>query len=306
MSVCAIYVTFNPSLERLARSVLELSRQSVGRFIIVDNASEVDVAAGLRESLSDIPFEILAMPENVGIAAALNRGSEKAREGGASHLLLMDQDSVPAAGMVDALLAAHEVLAKNEKISAVGPALVDAHTGARMPFLGFGWIRMAKYYPHEKEDPVKVDQLMTSGMLLGEKAFQEVGPMREDFFIDCVDTEWCYRAQAVGGACYGVPAAALLHHLGEATIAIGFGFCRLRIQRHRPFRYYYMCRNPWLMARERRIAWRQRCATLIRCAERILFFPALIRGARFAMLRMMLWGVWDGVRGRGGRCGGED
>ena len=42
--------------------------------------------------------------KNIGLGAAYNLAARWAREQGATHLLLLDQDSVPASGMVAALM----------------------------------------------------------------------------------------------------------------------------------------------------------------------------------------------------------
>jgi rhamnosyltransferase len=54
---------------------------------------------------------------------------------------------------------------------------------------------------------------------------REVGPMREDFFIDHVDIEWSHRMRAAGHALFGVGAAAS-QASGTALAIACFSPCR--------------------------------------------------------------------------------
>src|SRR6516225_1767509 len=49
---------------------------------------------------------LVRQAKNIGLGAAYNLAARWAREQGATHLLLLDQDSVPASGMVAALMKA--------------------------------------------------------------------------------------------------------------------------------------------------------------------------------------------------------
>jgi GT2 family glycosyltransferase len=47
---------------------------------------------------------LLRQAKNIGVGAAYNLAAHWAREQGATHLLLLDQDGVPAPGMIGALM----------------------------------------------------------------------------------------------------------------------------------------------------------------------------------------------------------
>ncbi|MEZ5718442.1 MAG: glycosyltransferase [Burkholderiaceae bacterium] len=91
-------MTFQPDCDALLAQI-EALRPQVAHMVIVDNASTVDLPAWRREAVPQVDA-VLRMERNLGIGGAQNRGIDWARAQGASHVLLMDQDSVPAADMV--------------------------------------------------------------------------------------------------------------------------------------------------------------------------------------------------------------
>ena len=90
---CAGIVTYNPDLERL-RANLNNTASQVDAVFVFDNGSEN--VADIR-SLADSEYTTLrveADPNNRGIAFALNRLLDAAKEHGFKHMLLLDRKSV--------------------------------------------------------------------------------------------------------------------------------------------------------------------------------------------------------------------
>ena len=100
----------------------------------------------------------------------------------------------------------------------------------------------------EHHSVVETDYLITSGTLLHSDVLKKVGFFNEDFFIDYVDVEWGLRAAKRGFNCYGICKAALYHQLGEQRV-VAINSRRTPPAYHQPFRYYYITRNPFLLAR---------------------------------------------------------
>ena len=97
--VCAVVVTWQPDIEVL-RELLDALSPQVGRIVVVDNATRDPAFRAFCAARTDMM--LVASSENHGLAHAINVGIEHARGlPGVSHVLLMDQDSVPEAGMVD-------------------------------------------------------------------------------------------------------------------------------------------------------------------------------------------------------------
>jgi rhamnosyltransferase len=291
--VAAIIVTYEPDAT-LAAQVRALARQ-VTWITIFDNGSSPQGAAILRELPASV--EVHALGHNLGIGAAHNRGVLRARELGATHVLLMDQDSVPEDDMVAKLLAAEQAMSSaRRKVGAVGPAYRDTSLGRTWPFyrLSTFGVRGEQCRPGVI---VPCDLLITSGMLVRLDVMAAVGPLNEEFFLEHVDTEWSLRARHFGLQLFGVCDAGMEHALGDASA--GVPFTRRRVQIYAPYRYYYLFRNAVLL-------WRSRSAPLpwkIHEARRLLarvVFLALFVPPRVRRLRFMALGLWHGLRGRTG------
>jgi rhamnosyltransferase len=299
--VFAVVVTYLPQVQPLM-TLLALLAPQVSRVLVVDNSSQDDLTTErvCRDSgCSNV--EIIRLGRNLGIAKALNVGIEAARSGGATHVLLSDQDSEPAPDMVEGLLRAEVDLRRQlVRVGAIGSSFTNVNSGKLFPFHVI--IKGRPFYGRRSasaEEPhVEVITLITSGTLVPMATFNEVGLMREDFFIDCVDTEWCYRARERGFLLYGTGWATMLHRMGDATLQFWF-FGWIKGNVHSPLRIYYQIRNLVRLQFNgyRGIRWRIR---IIWSFTAILYCHVFYGNARRASLKMVLRGLADGLRGRMG------
>lgn len=294
--VCAVVVTFHPDLPRLGRLLTACLSQVAG-LVVVDNGSGAGVQASLRGRGKADGFDVLALDDNLGVAAAQNRGVAWARERECSHVLLFDQDSVPAPDMVRMLLSALAEAPASGWTAAVGPRLLDRRTGASTPFVRIGLLGVTKKACAADGDRlVETDFLVSSGMLIPLAVLDRVGLPEEDLFIDNVDLEWCFRARAKGFALYGVCDAVMEHSVGDDVIQIGGRV----IHRHGPLRQYYIMRNRILLYRRpyspRGWVAQDFFRMLFKFAVFSLFFSP-----RRKNISMMLKGIRDGLKGRSGK-----
>ena len=135
-SVWAVVVTYQPDLETLA-VLLRAMVQQVDGIVVVDNGSGASALAWLAAYHTEVPFIVIPLLDNKGIALAQNVGINRAKVEGASYVILSDQDSEPAPDMVEKLkLVAEKQLAANVPLGAVAPIYKDAEDG-----LLSGWLR---------------------------------------------------------------------------------------------------------------------------------------------------------------------
>ena len=290
-TVAAVIVTFQPS--GMIRDEIRALSGQVGQVVVVDNGSH---AAGLQ-NLEGLPIDLIALPGNEGIAAAQNIGIQRAREVGATHVMLMDQDSLPEADMVARLLCCEQALMRaGENVGAVGPVYHDPRLAKTWPFF-----RMSRFgvRGHECRGMryVPCDFLISSGTLIRIEVIDAVGLMKDGYFLEHVDTEWSLRARFAGYQLYGVCDARMNHHLGDATV--GVPFSRRRVQLYRPYRHYYLFRNAVLLWRERYAPLPWKINEAKRLAYRLVFFAFFVE-PRLQRLKFMLLGLWHGLRGRSG------
>lgn len=217
--VVAVIVSFQPddALER----VLDAALAQAARVVLVDNGSAPAIQAGLRERAARNPrLTLIANPDNRGLAAAQNQGLEAALADGADWVLLLDDDSVPADGMVAAMLAAWGRLDGRRRVGLLTPRLTDAEGTLRPRLLTargrFDLARTPLVPGAVVRDGVFA---IASGSLVRARVLEVAGRMDERFFIDYVDVEFSLRLRRAGFEIVGVGDAELWHRLGEVHTA---------------------------------------------------------------------------------------
>lgn len=290
--VAAIVVVYHPDLELLRALLERLDSQVDGIFIIDNGPGE----PGLEELAAAGSSHRHVRPgRNLGVAGGINLGIEQAREAGFDRVLFLDQDSLPAPGMVETLASAFDALRVNgEKPAAVGPVIRARETGKSAPFIRFRLPINRRL--RGTSGSVPCDFIITSGMMTDLEALDAVGAMDATMFIDNIDLEWCFRARRAGYRVFGVYDAELDHSIGERRPLIrGSG---IHYRHHTPERLYYMMRNRLLLYRGRApFAWIAH--DVVRLIGKLALF-ALIRPRRENQ-RAMWRGLIDGVRGRRNR-----
>ena len=225
-SVAAVVPTYNPSPSLIAN--LESLMAQVDAVVVVDDGSatpETDELLGRAETLGAV---VLRTCENRGIAHALNVGVEDVRSRLAPDFIItMDQDTHLADDYLATALAAFTSAPAEARLQ-----VVTCESEGELP------------RPVLREAPwgaVPLDPFQ-SGMVLRAGVFDEIGPFREDFFIDCVDVEFYLRLLRAGLGVVIAPGCVIDHHLGELHTVRLPGYVRT-FSYHQPFRRYYIVRN---------------------------------------------------------------
>src|SRR6266581_1428223 len=136
----AVVVTHQPDHARLER-VLEAVRDSVKGVVLVDNGSTQINESNLLRSCPSLVVK--RMGTNIGIAAAQNQGITIVVRLGASHVLFLDQDSVPQQGMVSCLRWALARLTDSGlRVACVAPRLRAPASQELSKFRRLGWLRL--------------------------------------------------------------------------------------------------------------------------------------------------------------------
>ncbi|WP_455230221.1 glycosyltransferase family 2 protein [Geopseudomonas aromaticivorans] len=303
--ISAIVVSYNPELcsfmELLRRLILQ-----VDSLIIVDNSQRESNDAFdfmVQSGIDQDRVALIRLGDNRGIAAALNVGIVVALQDGAEFVLLSDQDSLPAEDMVPKLLEAYEALVeRGEDVGAVGPTFTDLHTGLTYPFQAqlpghffYGHQAATSEAPH-----VEALTLITSGALIPAHVLHDVGPMREDFFIDQVDIEWCHRARSKGYRLFGTGWARMYQRMGEAHLRVWY--LRWRHESaYSPLRIYYRLRNFVALWRLDFIGWRWKVRNSWYWLGIVYAHAFFGKKDRVKCFLYAIKGVWHGLRGKMGR-----
>jgi rhamnosyltransferase len=302
--VIAVVVTYKPEISDFLALIDRLLVQ-VGNIVVVDNSENLDdrvFEAICDYNLSSGKFSIIRIGSNSGVAVALNLGIQEAIRCGAEFILLSDQDSLPADGMVENLRRAYEELtAQGVMVGAVGPTFSDLNTALTFPFQVQSPGKF--FYGHKissKEEPhVEALSLITSGSLIPREVIEAVGPMREDFFIDSVDVEWCHRARSMGYRLFGTGWAAMYQRLGEAKLRVWYLRWRYESE-YSPIRSYYRLRNLVALWKLDFIDWRWKVRNVwygLGVVYTHTFFSKKNKAEHFFMA---VKGVWHGLTNRMG------
>jgi len=289
--VFAVVVTYHCDLDRLALQFERLLQQ-IEHIVWVDNGSGVDFKQWFLQWPSD-RVHPLWLQMNHGIGHAQNRGIEWALNQGATHVLLMDHDSIPGIGMVGKL---KDALAVRSDAAAVGPNYADPRRSAqRTPFFRVNGWRLRWLDCTDSERVWEVDHVIASGCLMPAPVLRQVGLLREDFFIDWVDVEWCLRARDHGFKIYGVCGAQLEHRLGD-KVAWVLG---REVPLHAPWRHYYQARNVILMLRSTQADLPTKLHHAIQQIKRLVVFSLFVPG-RWQYFKMWMQGLVHGLLGQRG------
>ncbi|HEY0216256.1 MAG TPA: glycosyltransferase [Cellulomonas sp.] len=277
-TVAAVVTAFRPDAR--LREVVRSAAEQADVVVVVDNTPLGEPGT---DALPEVATHarVLRPGTNLGLAAALNLGVADA--GRSDAVLLLDQDSVLPDGLVAALTAR---LAADPTIGVACPLPWDADADRPLD-------PRATHRPELADLPVAI----TSGMLVRRAALDGAGSFREDFFVDCVDQDFCLRVRRAGWRVVQDARVRLPHSLGE-TRWRGVGPLRLRSTSHPTWRLYWTARNGTVLARE---SWRREpvwAATSLALQTYVAVTVLLFEPPRLRRLRTLAHGARDGWAGR--------
>lgn len=297
---CAVVVTHRPDAALLARALAAVAPQ-VDALVVVDNGSGEAALDAMRPLVATHGGVLLQSAGNVGLAEGFNRGIAHARAAGHGFVLLLDQDSVAAPGMVATLVGAYRSLSRSAggggpRVAAVGAQFVDARTGMAGPFVRVGFPFNRKI-PGQPGDCVECDFLISSGCLVPMAVLDAVGDMDATLFIDNVDLDWSFRARHAGYRLFGVCDARMEHCIGDRLVRSRWVPTGVLV--HGPKRLYYMMRNRLLLYRRRHVPGTWVAQDVLRLCGKFVRMSLLVP-PRSRNLRAMVAGLRDGLLGRSG------
>lgn len=237
--VACIVTAFHPTMQLIDNVEALLSQ--AGTVVVVDDGS----GPGYKDILAQVAragASVERLAVNSGIGAALNAGIRRALQSECiRYVLTVDQDSTLPPNYVQSLLAG-ESAARANGVSPglIGPARIHGNP-----------VKSAGVH----NGVVLGKEPIQSGLMVTREAFNDLGPFREELFIDLVDTEFYLRAHDAGWPTV-LADAEFDHSLGTFVEARVFGRAvrlpdgPLQVRTAAPWRYYYIFRNRALIARQ--------------------------------------------------------
>ena len=271
LRVAAIITTFRPDEGFRAR--IDAIVRRCDATIVVDNTP------GKHRFQDTRGLAVCQDGVNKGLGRALNIGIEQARQRGCNAVVLFDQDSSPDAEFINALIAAHQRLGF-DKIC-VGPRLVDDAAGELAP------PAEAVSWP-----PPEVSCLATSGMFFSLASLSAGDVFTDDFFLDFVDFEWCWRMRARGWRIYRLDQVPMRHRLGLAQQR----FLGLTYHVPAPYRHYFQFRDTLRLLGRSYVPTYAKFRLGLILLPKLILYPFLLNQG-MERLRWMGRGIRDALRG---------
>jgi rhamnosyltransferase len=285
-TICAVVVTYFPDsgfgdrMERVAKQV--------SRIVIVDNRSQGECLARIQEVVERLGIHFISNASNEGIARALNAGVRWAESQGYRWVLTLDQDTLVAADMVSSLA---QVFRSNPFPQQ--PAMIGSNSRDQ-----FGKLTSS-------EEPIEpggfcgkeTKTVLMSGSLVSVDAFTSIGGFREDFFMDCVDHEYCLRARLHGYRIL-MTVKPVMEHCPGAPTQHRLLWKKIRTSNHSISRRYFLARNSTILVREYSFAEPMWVLNYLWSYAKTLFLLCLFETQRMAKLKAFMRGCIDGVMGR--------
>lgn len=241
--ISAGIVTYNPEMQRLEENINAIIGQ-VDEVVLVDNGS-TNITEIEQKWADNLNISIIKNKENMGIATALNQIIEYSLKKGYNWTLTLDEDSVVPEDMIEKYMDYID----RENTAMIVPIICD---------------RVMSEIDIKEEinsEYTLVETAITSGTLMNNLIWEEVGGFKEELFIDYVDFDYCMKVRLAKYDIVRVNSVKLLHELGNATEIKLFTFleklCRDGSEWKRRFselryttnhsskRLYYVTRNQY-------------------------------------------------------------
>ena len=282
--ICAVIVTYEP--DSFFESRVRVLCKQVSQVIVVDNSIKKNNANFFSDKNLNEYVSIIRNGKNLGLGFALNQGVNFAKSLGFTYVILFDQDSEVYENTISMMC----------KISM---SIEDQSVG----MLGAAY----KSMPDSKSSVisyVKKKSIITSGSLVPISLFENVGEFRSDYFIDCIDSEFCLRLRKNGYSIYQTSTNLLKHAVGHPINHKIFGL-RFLSTRHSADRRYYIARNHLVMLREyRTMLSKMPLFWFIKTIRRSMYYAFIVicfEREKMLKLKAITTGIKDGLFNKMGK-----
>lgn len=258
------------------RSVQQSKHTDV-RILVVDNGSQDNSVAQLRESLPGVT--LLSLPENLGFSGGYNAGIREALKHDADFLFLLNNDTVIEPDTISQLLAAPWDVAIPKILYFDAPDTIWS-TGAQ-------WRRFppsVKMIGHRKTDsqkyqvPRALDYATGCALLIQRQVAETVGGFDPAYENYMEDYDYFYRVRDAGFSVGYVPKARIFHKVSQSLGADS------------PLVWRYTGRNTVLFYRKGKRFSRWALGTYIAWVT----FREMVKG-NFRALPPFWNGIWEGL-----------
>ncbi|MCK4891256.1 MAG: glycosyltransferase family 2 protein, partial [Candidatus Pacebacteria bacterium] len=191
------------------------------KIIIVDNGSEEKSVLKIKKQYSEIC--IIKNKKNLGFAGGNNIGIKYAINNGADYVLLINNDTIVDEDFLNKLVEAGD---SNESVGLVGSKIYFYSEPNRIWFAGgkVNWLKnKGTHIGLDEIDKGQYDKINDVGYLTGccllikREVIEQIGALKEDYFLYYEDTDFSLRARNIGYKCVYVPESKIYHKISRST-----------------------------------------------------------------------------------------
>jgi len=244
--------------------------------ILVDNGSQDHSVDFVRKHFPEV--RVVELPKNVGVAAGYNVGLRAAQ---GTYLVTLNNDAVPQAGWLSALVAAVGTYPNVGSVASLvcradDPSMIDS-AGICVDVTGSAWDRLGGYPLNASGTSVReVFGVSAAAALYCRTMLDDVGLFAEHFFAYLEDVDLAWRSRLRGWTAVIAPRAVVVH---EHSATSGEGS---------PFKLWHLGRNRiWCLIRNypSPACWR-------------FFFVIVGYDIAASVFQAVYCGTWQPLRGR--------
>jgi GT2 family glycosyltransferase len=273
----------------VARSLLSAGTPAED-LLLVDNASQDGSLERLERELPEVPR--LALEENLGFAAGMNRGLSRGISEGREFVALLNDDVLLGPACLERMVAALDASPRAGLAGAVVRRPTPGNPVSNPGGLFSRWLGTFRYLDPAAPDalPRPCDWVAGAAMVVRTRAVEEAGMLDEDFFMYCEEVEWSLRLARAGWGTVVAPDASVVHE--------DAGFDPMRL-----VPLYLQWRNHMLLLRKVLPLARRPLAMAVWVAFALRDVVGRLRAGLGDTIWVPALGTWHGLLGRSGRQG---
>lgn len=221
-SIYGVVILYHPD-RTILRNILSYINP-LKKLYVMDNSEEPkkDIIDQIKQIKK---VEYISMSENKGIAYPINQILQRLEKD--SWLLTMDQDSYFYKNTFEEYVKVIQIIDFN-RVYGITPQIKSSIKNIEKSM---------------REKIIKKEKCIQSGAIFNVEIAQKAGGFEEKFFIDGIDTEYCFKCNLLGYILIKNFKGILIHKLGEVINNSLFSSLGLKITQHNYLRRYYIVRN---------------------------------------------------------------
>ena len=290
-NTCSIIVTYFPNMKEFEK-ILNQHKKNFRKIIIVNNSP--DIKLHHLKKLNKI--YLINNKKNLGLAKALNIGIKFAKKIGVKMVGLFDQDTYLNDNYSEKMFKNINQIKLKNKIALYNCRYFNLITNRYGSMINFKFLRLIRKKPRKTDKYSYVEYVITSGSFIPINVFQYVGYMKNKFFIDYIDIEWCLKAKKKGYKIIIFQNIEIFQKLGQSKFRIFGNIYPI----HTPQRMYYNFRNSILLYKSNYIDLNWKFVDGFRNIFRILFY-ILLKSPRIQYFKYISKGIYHGIINKSGR-----